>query len=451
MFRTLRLRILDRLLGWTDLQGRAADAHEQVVRTLVVAEVAVQGDGAAWGQYLERSPEIDQKGIYGTGSATEILSLDPDLLAGDEATLIEGGERWLVGEWTDPDSRTTEKRDQAILYKHAWFLSGIARAGPEPAAGDRSFSEFAEELWRKRTGWGWGEFWYPPTEDIERTAGPPRALPTAFALLSLVRSDDLRRTDEFTNSLVRLAEETERAVDRYFHESRGDKKTVTTQSALCLLALARYRRHRGQLTEDAVDSKIRSVGKRLERLVRDPKGLGTGSYEHYQFTAPLPRTRRSRYILLLTNPIVSLAFVEAGRLDASPPFVDRNWRFIDRSVETYVDHVISDNGQQRGKFRSPKTGLSYTGDHLWIAHLLHAFAEFPVDSIGLRTLAYSEFTRRLPVSIVFLLVFLLAAAIGGMFAVDAPIWTQVFTGVVLAVASAVFAQLVDRMLRPTGR
>jgi len=392
--------------------------------------------------FIERSPEIDQKGIYGTGSAVKILSLGAQPTQ-EETKLMRDGESWLTEEWVREDSRTSEKIDQAIIYKHIYTVFGLRNE--HDGEFNYSLEDCLSELWHKRVDEGWGEFHYPAEIEADRQAGESKILPSAFALIVLAQSTTYVQKAAFVDSLLSLATKSKEHARLFLEEDQGDKAMVAVKTALTVLALSRYVTN-SENPDPKVLTELERTGKQLERLISNMRGVGPHSYVHYQFTAPRPKTRRSRYILLLHNPIICQALIAANQVDGVSRFAERNWRYLTNSIRTYVDAIHEESGLDSGKYRSSKTNLSFTGDHLWIAELIQEFQKLDTADVRLRSMALGELRRASPVGAVFIVIFVITAGLGGTLTLDIGIWREVVTGIILAVSSAAFAQAFERFL-----
>lgn len=389
MDRPTRAGALDYLLEWESLQTRAENACANVAENVRDSAQSADADATAWGQFIERPRNEDQRGVYGTGAAMRILALDSD-----DRDAIEGGERWLRDQWKRSDSRTSEKRDQGVLYKHVFLLDSLApnKRTVSPGREDLSdgtyadFRAFADQLWEKRTEWsrrdgdpvpGWGEFCYPETDEHD----DPKVISTILALFSLVRSPPHIRKDEFASSLLHASERVQERAERYSHAEGGiSREAIAVEAAFCLFTLARFRDVRGDLAPQSVDDEIDAVSDVLTTLLNESGGIDPDVYYTHLFTTPIPDFR-NRYLIFLPSPIIVLALLEAG-----PRHVGRNWTFVERTIERYADEVLSS-----GAYQSKETGLAALVDQLWIANCLKEFSRFDYTELRLRDVLVEKY------------------------------------------------------------
>lgn len=384
-----RADVLEYLLEWETLQARAESAREDISENVRDSGQSVDGDAKAWGQFIERPRNEDQRGVYGTGAAMRILALESE-----GRGVIEGGEQWLRDQWKRPDSRTSEKKDQGVLYKHVFLLDSLAPSEKTVSPGldgvsdevYSDFREFADQLWEKRIEWGerddapvfgWGEFCYAEAGE----ADDPKVISSILSLFSLVRSPPHIRNDEFASSLFEISEKIQERAERYSHAEAGiNREAIAVEAAFCLFTLARFRDIRGDLAPQSVDDEIDAMSDVLTALLNESGGIDPDVYYTHLFTTPIPDFR-NRYLIFLPSPIIVLALLEAG-----PRHVGRNWEFVERTIEKYADEVLSS-----GAYQSKETGLAALVDQLWIANCLEEFSRFDYSELKLRDVLVEKY------------------------------------------------------------
>lgn len=440
--RSFKANLITSVTDWADLQVTSVDAIEQVKRSLEEAEVLDEGRYAAWGQYFDHSPRVDQKGIYGTSVAIQMFSRYGRPPTEQQRVLVKGGQRWLLEEWTTQDSRTSEKRDQAISYKHIWLVNAFTI--PEDIKEYSEADRFCEHLWEKKVEWGWGEYWYSPSEPIENRTDEPKPLPTALTLHALARSKP-SKYDEFHNSLHNLVNEMLFKARQYLTQDKGEVSRILLELSATVLAIYELDRQKSREFDPDLQESINNLLDMFSSVLDTIKSVDPEAYVFHQYTAPLPETRRSRFMVFLYRPIVAAALLATREGESLTSYLEYNWRFVIKSVEVYTEGINETDGVQKGNYRITHTGFASTGDHYWILRFLNDFADTAPESLQLRKLVFSELQEKLPVSLLFVLLFIVSAGIGGVLTLDDTLLIEIATGVILAVSSAIFAKFVEKL------
>lgn len=421
MLTSIRERLIDRTIGCSRLQNLSTKSLTNIQKKVKNSALEPKPSQFAWGQYLERPHDYNQKGVYGTSAAIQILSLKENP---PYPEIVKGGQDWLIEKWNDPDSRISKEYHQAIIYKHVDYLNSLLPSHRKSVSEviDETEEKYLdaweksrESLLNKRVDWqgeltwgngsGWGEYHYTEMETLPKNEGdidtPAKLLPTSYALYALATSTEDPMDMNHIDSLLELAE---RVIEQEPEKNDLGRYAIATRTALCLLALGIEYRTRGSRRIEELSSKKAKVAKRLENIINGGQNMGPHLYYDHFFTTPSPKFD-NHYIIFLFNPIISLALIEAG-----PKFVGRNWSFISNTIETFCEE-IGTNEKTGGAYTAKKTGLQATRDHLWISKCLFSFSKIQLENLRLRDIIVHGIRQKIKRKSVLFFLFLSTVAI----------------------------------------
>jgi hypothetical protein len=354
-----------------NLKRLAKQAQTKIKDLFVDNAISIENNKVAWGQFFNIRGFNPQKGIYGTGAGVQVLTnYDSEI---DRRYVTSACEFISDVLSTDPANRFRQKGDIADVYKFAYIVSAYP---PSIENLDEPNAQMEELANRQLDNSGWGEYYY---SDLDRDI-TPKILPTSIVLLALKRY-----------SIYSSSNRAHRAVAWLARKIQEQPNPPISEIALTILALQDYRTF-----EETIEDFEEAIKYCREKLLdwtktRNPHFYGAKSF--YTYSIDSDGTKGNRYIFLLTDCLVALAFLRLRQFS-------NERKYILKVVEFFVREILDKNG-----FAPDEQQVS-TVDHLWIFKLLNEFKKVNIKNIIPRApyiLASYPVTLKIVVAVLFFL------------------------------------------------
>lgn len=431
----VRGRVADRVLFPGNTMHEAVRAVQDIQGEFLES---VDENSNAWGQYIDPPSNRDHVGIYGTSSGIKVLSLGRQ----QYSRRIEEALDWLIEQqWENEDSETVSKGFRTMTFKFVYLSIALDASGEcQLDSGEhweKKFTTYCQELWDRKTAWGWGEFWID-----SNNCNPPCNDATALVFSVISRCDSVRQMPEFDTEL-------ENFVERVIADIRGEpNETINQPAALVDAALAVYAlgvyKQSGDVNADWVEDKLSDLVGIVGELT-EPAELDTQSFDFRLFFPQVEDVGgehgniSSDFFIHIVYPLVGLSLITAGE-----KYVARRYRLVRKIAKGYTEEI-----QDSDVFISENTDEAAHVDQMWIASCLDAYTqkvdrtEVPLTSLTSSIISMSAVGH----GVILLSIAVLLAGAFVVKSIDSPSWLWFVEWLLLILAGVIFKEVYEHKIR----